>query len=175
MRLPFDVDDSERVVEIQPRQPAGHHQVTMDGWRGLVDAVPVGPDRWSLIVRDEATGRPVSVDAVVTRRNGDGSVDVHVNGHRMVVGHRSGLGRRARSDGAAHSGGPQRVVAPMPGKIARVLVRPGDEVQPRQGLVVVEAMKMENELRAARAGRVRDISVVQGQSVDAGAVLLVVE
>jgi biotin carboxyl carrier protein len=63
----------------------------------------------------------------------------------------------------------------MPGKVIRVLVAAGDEVHPRQGLVVVEAMKMENELRAARAGRVKEIFVQEGQSVEAGAVLAVVE
>jgi biotin carboxyl carrier protein len=63
----------------------------------------------------------------------------------------------------------------MPGKIVRVLVKAGDQVIARQGLVVVEAMKMENELRAARNGRVRELSVAEGQSVDAGTVLLVVE
>ena len=50
----------------------------------------------------------------------------------------------------------------MPGKVVRVLVKPGDEVKARQGLVVVEAMKMENELRAARDGRVRDVAVRRG-------------
>jgi biotin carboxyl carrier protein len=63
----------------------------------------------------------------------------------------------------------------MPGKVVRVLVKPGDAVTARQGLVVVEAMKMENELRAARDGRVRDVAVKEGQSVDAGTVLLTVE
>jgi pyruvate carboxylase subunit B len=63
----------------------------------------------------------------------------------------------------------------MPGKVARVLVKAGDEVKMRQGLVVVEAMKMENELRAARDGRVREVLVSEGQSVDAGAPLVIVE
>ena len=63
----------------------------------------------------------------------------------------------------------------MPGKIVRVLVKTGDQVKAKQGLVVVEAMKMENELRAARDGRVRELSVTEGQSVDAGAVLLTVD
>jgi biotin carboxyl carrier protein len=63
----------------------------------------------------------------------------------------------------------------MPGKVARVLVSPGEVVEPRQGLVVIEAMKMENELRAARAGRVMTVRVVQGQSVEAGALLVSVE
>ena len=57
----------------------------------------------------------------------------------------------------------------------RILVKPGDEVKARQGLAVVEAMKMENELRAARDGRVREVSVAEGPSVDAGTVLLIVE
>ena len=80
-----------------------------------------------------------------------------------------------RTAGPARGAGPQRVTAPMPGKVVRVLVKPGDAVEPRQGLVVVEAMKMENELRAARDGRVRDGARREGQSVEAGAVLLVVE
>ena len=63
----------------------------------------------------------------------------------------------------------------MPGKIVRVLVKSGDQVKAKQGLVVVEAMKMENELRAARDGRVRELAVTEGQSVDAGAVLLTVD
>jgi pyruvate carboxylase subunit B len=63
----------------------------------------------------------------------------------------------------------------MPGKVVRVLVKAGDTVKARQGLVVVEAMKMENELRAARDGRVRDVMVTEGQSVDAGAALAIIE
>jgi pyruvate carboxylase subunit B len=63
----------------------------------------------------------------------------------------------------------------MPGKVVRVLVNAGDLVKTRQGLVVVEAMKMENELRAARDGRVREVFVVEGQSVEAGASLVVVD
>ncbi len=85
------------------------------------------------------------------------------------------FGRQNKAEAGAPTSGPQRVVAPMPGKVVRVLVKPGDEVKARQGLVVVEAMKMENELRAARDGRVRDVAVAEGQSVDAGSVLLVVE
>jgi biotin carboxyl carrier protein len=63
----------------------------------------------------------------------------------------------------------------MPGKVVRVLVAPGDTVEARQGLVVVEAMKMENELRASGAGRVREVFVREGQSVEAGAALVIVE
>jgi biotin carboxyl carrier protein len=81
----------------------------------------------------------------------------------------------ARAEGGSSGAGPQQVSAPMPGKVVRILVAPGDRVEPRQGLVVIEAMKMENELRAARGGRVTTVRVVQGQSVEAGALLVSVE
>jgi biotin carboxyl carrier protein len=63
----------------------------------------------------------------------------------------------------------------MPGKLVRVLVTPGQAVEAGQGLVVVEAMKMENELRAPRAGRIKDVPAREGQTVDAGALLVVLE
>ena len=90
---------------------------------------------------------------------------VTVNGRR--TGPAADTGRQAH--------GEQPVVAPMPGRVVRVLVAPGDEVAARQGVVVVEAMKMENELRAPKKGRVKDVSVSPGTSVEAGRVLVVIE
>ena len=63
----------------------------------------------------------------------------------------------------------------MPGRVVKVLVNAGDTVAAHQGLVVVEAMKMENELRAPRAGRVTRVNVVDGMSVEANAVLVTLE
>jgi biotin carboxyl carrier protein len=63
----------------------------------------------------------------------------------------------------------------MPGRVVRVLVAPGDEIAARQGVVVVEAMKMENELRSPKAGRVKDVMVSAGTSVEAGRVLVIIE
>jgi biotin carboxyl carrier protein len=63
----------------------------------------------------------------------------------------------------------------MPGRVVKVLVAPGDQVEAGQGLVVVEAMKMENELRSPRRGRVSLVSVVEGALVEAHSVLVVVE
>ena len=84
--------------------------------------------------------------------------------------------RRGRADDAGAGGsGPQRLVAPMPGKVVRVLVGPGEAVRARQPLVVVEAMKMENELRAGRDGTVAEIHAREGTSVDAGALLIVIQ
>jgi len=98
-----------------------------------------------------------------------------VDGRRIGVAvespRRSTSGGRGAAAGGT-SAGPHTVVAPMPGKIVKVLVRPGDAVQARQGLVVVEAMKMENELRAPRAGTVRALHVQSGDPVDAGQLLV---
>ncbi|MBA2260483.1 MAG: acetyl-CoA carboxylase biotin carboxyl carrier protein subunit, partial [Acidobacteria bacterium] len=82
--------------------------------------------------------------------------------HATVNGQRTG---RAASEGTGASDGDQPVVAPMPGRVVRVLVSVGDEVELRQGVVVVEAMKMENELRSPKKGRVKSISVTPGTSV----------
>ena len=70
--------------------------------------------------------------------------------------------------------GVARIVAPMPGRIVKVLVKPGDEVEARQPLIVVEAMKMENELRSPRRGRVTEVTVVEGALVEAKTVLIVI-
>ena len=79
------------------------------------------------------------------------------------------------SGGQSGAEGPQQVTAPMPGKIVKLLVKPGDRVEPRQGLVVVEAMKMENELRARAAGTVAEVRAVEGTTVEAGAILVILE
>ena len=71
--------------------------------------------------------------------------------------------------------GPLSIRSPMPGKVVKVLVRVGDQVKAGQGLIVVEAMKMENELRAPRDGRVKEVPVREGQAVEAGQPLAVLE
>jgi len=173
MRIALEVGDRVRSVEIQHRRD-GYH-VTVDGRAHLVDLARVTGETWSLLVSDPGGTSRRSVEAVVNTRAGNGGFDVHVDGFHVPVLLRGGLGRRTRELTGARGAGPQRVVAPMPGKVVRVLVNAGDAVRTRQGLVVIEAMKMENELRSARDGRVRAILVTEGQSVEAGAALVVVE
>ena len=80
-----------------------------------------------------------------------------------------------RSSHAAGVHGRESITAAMPGKVVRVLVAVGDEVAAGQGIVVVEAMKMQNELKARRDGRVVAIQVGENDSVDAGAILATIE
>jgi biotin carboxyl carrier protein len=77
--------------------------------------------------------------------------------------------------GAAEVQGRQQIVAPMPGKIVRILVKPGDAVELGQGLMVVEAMKMQNEIRSPKSGAVEKIAAKEGDTVNAGDVLLWVD
>ena len=114
---------------------------------------------------------------VALEGRGNGERLVHVNGRIVpvaVVDPRSRLVQRTQSSGDANTG-PRSIVAPMPGRVVKVLVKAGDVVAAHQGLVVVEAMKMENELRAPAAGTVIDVRVKDRMSVDAGAVLIVME
>ena len=130
-----------------------------------VDAARAG-HHWSLII-----GRRSYEVAVDARPDG---LIVHVNGRAVTVPMQTWRAR-ARAGVTDHAAGPKRVVAPMPGRVLKVLVKVGDIVTARQGLVVVEAMKMENELRAPAAGTVVAIRAVEGALVDANAVLVVLE
>jgi biotin carboxyl carrier protein len=143
----------------------------------VVNAAHVGPSSWSLLVHDVNGGGNRSVEAIVEPQRGNSGFDVRIEGVTIPVHLKGGSGRRSRDRHAhgATGAGPQRLTAPMAGKVVRVLVQPGAEVQAKQGLIVVEAMKMENELRAAQAGRVREVLVTEGQSVDAGTPLVEIE
>jgi biotin carboxyl carrier protein len=159
--------------------------VSLDGRQHEVD-VKVIDGVWSMLLGPAearpydqlnvgaAFGRPTRSYEVAFSQSAEGGVTVHVDGVPVEVS----INRMRRTGAtAAHpsAGGPQRVTAPMPGKIVKLLVKPGDKVQPRQGVVVVEAMKMENELRARAAGTVSEVRVTEGTSVEAGAILIILE
>lgn len=174
----FEVAIGDRVRTVGIARKGGVLHVDLDGRTHIVDARRVSDSVVSMLVQlDGAAAVSRSVDAAFAIRHAAGDFDVHLDGLAIPVQIRpaGSFGRQKQEGSAAAASGPQRVTAPMPGKVVRVLVRPGDDVKARQGLVVVEAMKMENELRAARDGRVRDVAVAEGQSVDAGTVLLVIE
>lgn len=176
--MTFDVEVGESIRTVTVHRKGVLLHVDVGGRTHVVDVRRVGDATLSMLVSNGDAIRPVtSVDASMTVNGTPGAFDVHVAGRTIAVQIRQAgaFGRQKREGGGAAATGPQRIVSPMPGKVIRVLVKAGDEVTARQGLVVVEAMKMENELRAARPGRVRDVAVTEGRSVDAGTVLMVVE
>jgi biotin carboxyl carrier protein len=103
-----------------------------------------------------------------------GGVEVVVNGKRIPVAARDKKHMRGQV-GAAAASGQVKLSAPMPGKVVRVLLNAGDEVAARQGVLVVEAMKMQNEVQSPKAGKIAEIKVSEGQTVNAGDVLAVIE
>lgn len=173
----LDIAVGDRVRAVSVARKGASLQVTVDGRTHVVDAHRVSDSAVSMLIQHgDQTAAVRSIDAAFAA-HADGAFDVHLLGRAIAVEIRQGgsFGRQKTEGAGAHGAGPQRVTAPMPGKIVRVLVKAGDQVTARQGLVVVEAMKMENELRAARDGRVREVTVAEGQSVEAGSVLVVVE
>jgi biotin carboxyl carrier protein len=114
------------------------------------------------------------VHRVIAQRTARGEYVLRIDGHRFNI---EALDERTRAvrdltGAAAAASGPAPLKAPMPGLVVRILVQPGDEVQAGQGLVVIEAMKMENELKASGPGTVKAIPVTQGQAVEKGALLV---
>jgi biotin carboxyl carrier protein len=144
--------------------PSGALRATIDGRPVDLDVVPVGPQ---LSVR---------VDGQVVDLTMEGTppdVGAVASGHRSYVRVESERMRAAeKAKKATPAGGDKVVKSPMPGRVVKVLVAPGDEVQPGQGLVVLEAMKMENEVRARAAGRVAQVHVAPGVAVEGNAKLV---
>lgn len=169
--MQFEIDINERTHKVAIERigaaAEGRFRVAIDGIVTNVDArrTELG---LSLVFED---GRSTDV-ALTDRPAGEWFVQLpHADVTAVVDARRY---QRGEAGGAAKTG-VQRIKAPMPGRVVRILVKVGDEVELRQGVCVVEAMKMENELGAPKAGRVKEIAVIEGQSVEAGRVLIVIE
>jgi biotin carboxyl carrier protein len=163
---------SEHQIEIETAEAGadrGETQCRLDSGPPLqANWTRVAPGLYSILLG----GR--SYEARVTPGPGgsgsrDYSVRVGTNRYRVEL-HDPRSWQRGRVP--AGSEGPQDVRAPMPGKIVKLLVREGDEVQEDQGLLVMEAMKMQNELRSPRTGRVERIYVAEGAGAETGAPLV---
>ena len=114
---------------------------------------------------------------VAERRDGKGRYALWVDGYRFDVEALDERTRTIRDMSAANAApvGPAPVLAPMPGLIVRVNVSPGDQVEAGQGVIVMEAMKMENELRATSSGTVKSVEVSPGTAVEKGTLLVALE
>jgi acetyl/propionyl-CoA carboxylase alpha subunit len=171
MTFDIEINGHGRTISIE-RATADRYRVVVDGRAQLIDATRVGGFGLSLLF--DGADRS-SREIQVSPGSGPGEMLVGIDGKSVTVvvnGRRTG---HAAAEGGAHARGDQAVVAPMPGRVVRLLVASGDEVSARQPIVVVEAMKMENELRSPKAGRVKEVVVKAGESVEAGRVLAVIE
>lgn len=160
----FDATADGRTLRVEVRGRDGRYTVTLDGRPLEVDLVETGRHFASLLV--EGRSHEVGLEKL------PGGYRVHFADDTVVVDLMDAA--RGAPLPAGRAEGPFRLTAPMPGRVVRVLARADEDVAAGQGLVVIEAMKMENELRTPRPGRVREIAVREGQAVETGALLAVV-
>jgi biotin carboxyl carrier protein len=169
IKLQAESGARDRQLELDPagvRQGAGRVEFMLDGAAGSADWAEISSGIYSILVEGN------SYELHVAPRPGDpGS---HATGYSVTCGTRQyqleihDPRRRRHSGPDGIHDGPQEIMAPMPGKIVRILVAENQEVSQGQGLLVIEAMKMQNELRAPRAGRVERVYVKEQAGVEAG-------
>ena len=155
------------------------HEVVLDGDGVHADGEDVAA---RVVAIDGTPVRMVTIGdevhrVVVRPSKSRGLYTLWLDGHRFEAEALDERTRAIRELSGASTGptGPAPLVAPMPGLIVRVNVQLGEQVQVGQGLVVMEAMKMENELRVQAAGRVRTVLVAPGSVVEKGALLIELE
>jgi len=167
----LEIDGKRCKVEVHPADSDsassealnGELECVVDGRTLLVNVQSIKPGVLSLLVG----GRQYRCIL-------DGA-SVLVDGQRSAFEVADPRSLRTRLGAGADQEGARSVKAPMPGRVVRVLVKVGDEVDAQQGLVVIEAMKMQNELKAPKAGKVIRVAVAEGDAVQAGGLLVVVE
>lgn len=165
-----EVDGSVRKLALERKGEGWLLQ--MDGRSIPVDLTEPMPGVLSLLI-EEGDGRVRSYRCVRTECAGEEAIAVGSALHRVAVSDPRSLRGQRKRMGAGN--GTLQIKASMPGRIARVLVQAAESVKSQQGIVVIEAMKMQNELKTTRDGRVTELRVSAGDKVSAGQVLAVIE
>jgi len=167
VRLLVNAGGVTHTVELEEGNGTGLSRVKVDDREYLIDATNPAPGLYSLIVH----GKVYSA-AVWQRR---GRLEVQVGHWSTSVEVAPAQRQRPSAKPAASVGGRQEITAPMSGRVVQVLVQPGQTVQEGESLVIIEAMKMETEIRAIAPGRVKEVQVTLDTAVEVGQVLVVIE
>jgi biotin carboxyl carrier protein len=165
--MKFEVVIEGKTHRVELARGDGHWHCRLDGEEMKIDAVLPRRDVLSVIIGKDSYE--------VKRERTPTDLHLWIKGARYAAEVRDPRSLRSRKAGAAGAAGPQKVTAPMPGKIVRINVKAGEEVEVGQGVVVVEAMKMQNEMKASKKGVVKQVLVKEGASVTAGEVLAIIE
>ena len=164
MKLNFTIEGRPRTLELT--HPGERPRWKIDGREVEADAIEISPGVYSVLIDGESIEVRIESDRFGLRAAAKGSeYSVTIENPRDL---------KRNGTGAAEAQGRQNISAPMAGKIIRCLVSTGDQVQASQGLVIVEAMKMQNEIRSPKSGKVERIAVVEGQTVNPGDLVAVV-
>ena len=164
--MTYDITVDGKNYRLDLNRADGRWSCRLDGRDVEVDAVLARPDVLSLRMGDQAY--EVKCERVA------GEMHLWVGSARFAAEVRDPRSLHGRVR-AVDDHGPKKLTAPMPGKIVRVLVSQGDEVEAGAGLLVVEAMKMQNEIKSPKKGTIQKILVSGGAAVNAGDVLAIVE
>jgi biotin carboxyl carrier protein len=164
--MTYDITIDGKSYRLELARADGRWTCRLDGSEIEVDAVLARPDVLSLRIGNKAY--EVKCERVA------GEQHLWVGSTRFAVEVRDPRSLRGRAR-AVDDSGPKKLIAPMPGKVVRVLVRQGTEVEAGAGVLVVEAMKMQNEIKSPKKGMIQKILVAQGAAVNAGDVLAIVE
>ncbi len=164
--MTYDVAVDGKNYRIELSRADGRWSCRLDGSEIEVDAVLARPDVLSLCLGNQAY--EVKCERVA------GELHLWVGSARFEVEVRDPRSLRGRVRSADDSG-PRKLTAPMPGKVVRVLVTEGAQVEAGAGVIVVEAMKMQNEIKSPKKGTMQKILVTAGAAVNAGDVLAIVE
>jgi biotin carboxyl carrier protein len=159
------VDGKPHRLELE--RAAGGWECRLDGRAVHIDGLIPRPDVLSLLV----DGRSFEIKREQTATG----LHFWIGSTRFAVELRDPRSLRSRQKAAGDEKGPRNIVAPMPGRVVRVLVAENCEVEAGQGIVVVEAMKMQNEIKSPKKGVLKKISAAPGAAVNAGDVLAIVE
>ena len=162
--MKYDVRIGGKIRVVELTRNSEKWRISLDGNPLDVDAVEVTPNTFSILFEGESF--EVRIAPLP-----DGSLTLHTGMAEFTAEVEDPRAWRGRRHGSFEAEGRQQITAPMPGKIVRVLVNTGDAVEVGQGLLVVEAMKMQNEIRSPKSGRVEKLFVEEGQAVNAGDVL----
>ncbi|NIS75749.1 MAG: hypothetical protein GTO08_10850 [Deltaproteobacteria bacterium] len=166
MNYYVSMGDNEIIIGVTEAGIA-QFKIHIDDREIQVDAHKVERDAWSIVIDSKV----YEADLVVS----DEDIEVLIRGDRYplkVLNEQKKALSRAKD---VAEGGKQFIDAPMPGKVVRVLVMEGEEVAANQGLVIIEAMKMENEFKAKAPGKVKEVFVQEGEIVNGGDKLLLIE
>lgn len=164
MKIEIQLAHRKRTVEIS--KVDGKLQFALDGRPLNAGVLEIAPGIYSILFDGQSFEARVDSNGAAVR--------VTVAGREYPAEILDPRQRKRHRGGAIEAEGRQQVVAPMPGKVIRVLAAPGDVVEAGKGLVVIEAMKMQNEVRSPKSGTVERMLVAEGQAVNSGDVLLVV-
>lgn len=172
MKLELEIQGRLRTIELEPEASPGQYRVILDGEAVEVEARLLRPGVLSLVVAGRSY-RAVREDDAPAGNGGE--VAVLVAGRRFPYRVEDSRSLKARRAHAGGHDGPKMIKASMPGRVVRVLASRGDSVEAHQGVVVIEAMKMQNELKSPKAGTVVEIRVAPGDTVLVGDVLAVID